>query len=345
MSTADCKALLAKNFPSTSAKEWRRETKYLNFDRAEIRRFSHPVAGIAFVDEEREEISSSDVSLQFRQASKLQAGDFYFSLSMCHGDEAPCNALVSFVHKHHFDTEGFMDSIHLEHVIEKFFPTGIECYEEAESVFAIHEEIPEKQLMEMFAQAGFTACKALDDLISGVSAPRDVITSLEISAASRSLLGRVFPNAQAQYWTPLSKYLNHQGLEVTALYHYVYGQAWIIEETEEVSQDGWWHSLQDVSKLAPGDYWVSTVAGESCVRAFFVLKEYFSRELQTEDAELDFLIGHLPKDLGRLSVEEGSCIEFCEQTCAKAVMNALTASGFGYSEAYGEHIKSEYSGE
>lgn len=345
MSTSDCKSLLVSHFPGTLAKEWKRETKYLNFSEDEIRRFKHPVVGSVYVDEDRQEISASDDSLQFRQASKLKAEDFYFSVSMCHGQDAPCWALVSIVHRHHFDTEGFMDSIHLEHVIKKFYPKGIECYEEQESVFGIDEEIPAAELTDKFIKAGFVASQALDNLIAGVAEPRsDLPEPLVMSEACRSLLLQAFPKAQSQYWTLLAKYLNHQDLEVSVLYHYVFGQAWVIEETEEVSQDGWWHSLQDVSKLTPQDYFVTAIGNGKSVHAFFVLKEYFVREQQTEDAELDCLGQYIPNYLGRFCVKEGGRIEFLDQSCIGSVMDALIATGFDHSDAYRNHIESEHSG-
>lgn len=346
MSSSDCKSLLVSHFPATLAKDWKRETKYLNFSGDEIRRFKHPVAGSVYVDEDRQEVSASDDSLQFRQATKLMAEDFYFSVSMCHGHDAPCWALVSFVHRHHFDTEGFMDSIHLEHVIKKFYPKGIECYEEQESVFVIEDEIPAAELITKFTQAGFVASEGLDNLIAGVTEPRtDLPEPLVMSEACRSLLLKTLPNAQPQYWTLLSKYLNHQKLEVSFLYHYVFGQAWVIEETEEVSQDGWWHSLQDVSKLGPQDYFAWPLAESGfCVRVYFVLKLYFERERQIEDVELDFLQGQLPASLGETNVLEGGCVEFLEHSNPEPVLATLMAHGFGFSETFRDHIQSEFPG-
>lgn len=348
MSTSDCKSLLTARFPGTAAKEWKREIKYLNVSGYEIRRFSHPVSGVVYVHEDYEEISASDASLQFCQASKLKAQDFYFSISMCHGDDAPYHAELCIVHRHYFDTEGYVDSIHLESVVKKFFPKGIECYEEMESVFSIREELPADVLIAKFIEAGFIASSKLDKLIADVEADVEAdnkaMTPLDISAASRALLLQAYPKADPQYWTPLSKHLNHQGFEVTVVYHAAYGQAWGIEETNEVTQDGWRHSLQDVSRLTPQDYWVSAIGdGLSCVRAFFVLKAYFSHEQQIEDVQLDCLEQHIPKDLGRLSIHEGSCVEFLEQTGVEAVMKALLASGFGYNEAFRKHVDSEHS--
>lgn len=346
MSTADCKSLLVSHYPGTLAKDWKRETKYLNFTQDEIRRFQHPVAGSVYVDEDRQEISASDDSLQFRQATKLKAEDFYFSVSMCHGQDAPCWAFVSIVHRHHFDTEGFMDSIHLEHVVKKFYPKGIDCYEEQESVFVIDDEIPAAELIAKFIQAGFVASEALDSLIAGVTEPRsDLPKPLVISDVSLSLLARVFPKAQPQYWNLLAKYRNHQDLEVSVLYHYVFGQAWVIEETEEVSQDGWWHTLQDASKLTPQDYFVWPLGcGDSGVRVHFVLKIYFQREHQAEDVELDFLHAQIPANLGRVNVLEGGCMEFPEHTNPEPVLDTLLAHGFGFSEAFRDHIQSEHPG-
>lgn len=345
MSTADCKSLLVSRFPGTVAKDWKRETKYLNFNETEIRRFKHPVAGSVYVDEDRQEISLTDAPLQFSQASKLKAEDFYFSISMCHGQDAPCWAVASIVHRYHFDTEGCLDSIHLEHLVEKFFPRDVSCCEEQESIFAIDEEFSAAELIEKFTKAGFIPSSELDNFISGVDAPRDDPVRLVISDASLSLLARAFPKAQPQYWTLLSRHLNHQGIEVSVLYHYVYGQAWIIEDDAEVTQAGWWHCLQDASKLIPKDYFAWAIGGgDSCVRAYFVLKQYFEREQQAEDVELDCLEAQIPKIMGRLEILEGAGVEFLEQTDPKLVMMALLEQGFWFSEAFRDHIEAEYSG-
>lgn len=344
MSTADCKSLLVSHFPATLAKDWKRETKYLNFNETEIRRFKHPVAGSVYVDEDRQEISLTDAPLQFSQASKLKAEDFYFSISMCHGHDAPCWAVASIVHRHHFDTEGCLDSIHLEHLVEKFLPRGLSCSEEQESIFAIDDEFSAAELVAKFTEAGFVPSAKLDKFIAGVDEPRDDFVPMVISAASLCLLSRAFPKAQPQYWTLLSKYLNHQSLEVSALYHYVYGQAWIIEEIEEVTQDGWRHSLQDFSKLTAKDYFVWAIgAGDSTVNAYFVLKGYFEREGKIEDIELDCLESLIPMDL-HFDILKGAGIEFFLQEDSSRLMTLLLEQGFGFSEGFRDHIEAKHSG-
>lgn len=165
MSTADCKDLLVKHYPQTLAKEWKRESKYLNFNEHEIRRFRHPVAGLVLVNEYRQTISTDEVDLEFRQKSSLMAQDFYFCVVMNTGSDFPAQAFVSIVYRPFFDAEGYMDSIHLESVMEKLFPRGIECYEEMESVFAVEEELPLDSIMEKFTKAGFVSSQDFDRLI------------------------------------------------------------------------------------------------------------------------------------------------------------------------------------
>ena len=343
MSTADSKALLVEHFPGTAAKDWRREAKYKNFQDEEIRRFRHPVAGVVFIDDEGE-IATSDDYIYFCQASKLTAGDFYFSISMCYGQDAPCQAMVSIVHRPFFDSEGFMDSIHLGHVMERLFPKSVSCCEEMESAFSIDEEFTAEELNTLFTTAGFAPSEALDQLVAGVSAPADELpASPSISHNCLDLLSGAFPKADPQYWNVLGNHLNHEGIEVCVLYHYVFGQVWVIETDAEVTQDGWWHKLRDVSKLRPFDYYAWALGDTGgCIQVYFVLKDYFSREGQVEDVELDHLISHIPKSLGRVEFLEGAGVSFLEQTSSKVVMDALLAHGYGYSEAFRKHVESEF---
>jgi hypothetical protein len=348
MSTADSKNLLVEQFPGTSAKEWKRETKYKNYLDEEVRRFRHPVAGVVYIDDDGNS-STDDDYIGFCQASKLKADDFYYCISMIEGDGAPCWAMASLVHRPFFDSEGYMDSIHLGHLMERLFPKDIECNEEAESAFSIEEELPLDELKAKFTAAGFVFSEALDRLVQGVANNNPAEQQAkppEFYPAIRTLLGKRFPDAAPQYWHMLSRHLNHEGMMVSVLYHYVFGHAWVIEETSEVFQEGWRHIAQNAAELRPDDYLVWTFAQtDACVKAIFVLKVYFDREQQTEDLELDYLEQSIPKALGRLEFHKGALVEFLEQTSTKVVMDALLAQGFGYSEAFRKHIEAECTGE
>lgn len=169
MSTADCKALLVKQYPNTQIKEWKRESKFKNVVGIEIRVFKHPTVGQVFVNEHRAEIGTDAQDMSFRKPSSFTAQEFYFSITMSDGVdfEFPANALVSIVHKPFFDAEGFLDEVSLETVLNPLFPKDIECYEEMEAVFAIDEEYSFEELRAKFIEAGFCPSEALDKLIRG----------------------------------------------------------------------------------------------------------------------------------------------------------------------------------
>jgi hypothetical protein len=346
MSTAACKALLAKNFPHTVLKDWKRETKYLNFEQVEIRRFAHQTVGQVYVDEDREEISLNDHSLQFRSLSMLTAQDFYFNVTMCEEDQAPCAAFVSLVHRFHFDTEGFMDSVHLWDAVRRFLPKGIDCSEEMESVFAIDNDLSKEDLIEKFVAAGFVPSESLDNLILGVSAPaREEVQNSGVSQSIMALLKQTYPKTDHRFSRLVQKHKNHQGLEVNVLFHPDLFMVWVIEDDQEVTRDGWRHSLKDISRLKPEDYLVHAFPVGSGVQAFFTLGHYFEQEYQVEDMELDFLEMHIPKALGRLEFNEGGGVLFTDQSDPKVVLDKLNANGFRQNKPYRDHIQSEYDSE
>jgi hypothetical protein len=169
MSTEDCKALLVKQYPHTLIKEWKRESKFKNVVGTEIRVFKHPTVGQVFVNESRAEIGTDPQDMSYRKPSSFTAQEFYFSITMSDGEEFefPATALVSIVHKPFFDTEGLLDEVSLETLLEPLLPKDIECYEEMDAVFAIHDELSFEELQAKFIEAGFCPSEALDNLIRG----------------------------------------------------------------------------------------------------------------------------------------------------------------------------------
>ena len=167
MSTEDCKAILVEQYPQTMAKDWKRESKFLNVDGNEIRRFKHPEVGSVLVNEHYRRITTDELEFGFRKLSSLTAQEFYFCITMSNGEDFPAHAMVSLAYKPFFDAEGFLDDTSLESAVEKLFPKGIECYEEGESVFCIDEELSFEVIQAKFIEAGFCPSGKLDALING----------------------------------------------------------------------------------------------------------------------------------------------------------------------------------
>jgi hypothetical protein len=169
MNSDDCKALLVKHYPNTLIKEWKRETKYLNVSGITIRIFRHPVVGKVFIESYRSEITTDENDFYVRKPSSFAASEFYFSIMMSNGEDFPANALVWLAHKPFFDANGYMDEVSLESIMETLRPKDMECYEEADAMFAIHDELSFEELQAMFIAAGFSPSEQLDALVRGQS--------------------------------------------------------------------------------------------------------------------------------------------------------------------------------
>jgi hypothetical protein len=169
MNSADCKALLVKKYPETLIKEWKRETKYSNVSGITIRIFRHPVVGKVFVEGYRSDITTDENDFYVRKPSSFSASEFYFSIIMSDGEDFPANALVWFAHKPFFDANGYLDEVSLDSIMETLIPDDMECYEEADAMFAIHDEHSFETLQAMFIAAGFSPSERLAALVRGQS--------------------------------------------------------------------------------------------------------------------------------------------------------------------------------
>lgn len=157
MSTADCRELLVKNYPATSEKEWKRESKFKNLLEDEIRRFRHPVVGVVLINEDRGQISVDAMDMFFRPHNSFQASDFYFSV-MPYDD----GQRLYLAEKRMFDADGEMEDVHHQWVVKSFLPKGMKFDEEMEGVFSIETSLTIEAIREKFVEAGFHPSDALD---------------------------------------------------------------------------------------------------------------------------------------------------------------------------------------
>jgi hypothetical protein len=158
MSTEDCKALLVKEYPHTSEKEWKREAKFKNLMEDEIRRFRHPVVGAVLINEDREEISINDQDMFFRPHNSFQPQDFYFTITPYDDYHR-----LYLAEKRMFDAEGAVEDVHVEWIVKSFLPKkGMKFDECMESVFDIKTKLSIEEIRAAFLQAGFHPSEALD---------------------------------------------------------------------------------------------------------------------------------------------------------------------------------------
>jgi hypothetical protein len=165
MSTENCRALLVQKYPQTLAKDWKRESKFLNIFGNEIRRFHNSVVGSVLVDEQYRDFSTDELDIAYRKASSFSAHEFYFSISMNTGDDFPGHAMVTLALKEYFDKKGGLDCIHLGASVLKLAPKGVHMHEEMASVFCIDEELSFEVLQAKFIEAGFCPSEKLDTLM------------------------------------------------------------------------------------------------------------------------------------------------------------------------------------
>lgn len=155
MSTADCKSLLVQAYPTTTAKQWKRISKFKNLHDEDIRLFSHPEVGQVWVNEDEEELSVDASDVRNAQASALTPADFYVAFGENPGNGPLDGAWVMAVYKPFFDKHECFDSIHLGGVMERIYPKGLEFGEDTEATFGIYQDIALDEVKRLFRDAGF----------------------------------------------------------------------------------------------------------------------------------------------------------------------------------------------
>ena len=161
MSTADCKSLLDALYPSTQAKEWKREAKFRNLLEDEIRRFCHPVVGTVLINADREQISIDDQDMFFRPHNSFQAQDFYFTITPYDDYHR-----LYLAERRMFDADGEMEDVHHDWVVRSLLPKkGMKFDECMEAVFDIDTKLSTEEIRAAFVQAGFAPSEALDAFV------------------------------------------------------------------------------------------------------------------------------------------------------------------------------------
>lgn len=161
MSTADCKTLLAVHFPTTQAKEWKREAIFRNLLEDEIRRFRHPVVGAALINADREQISINDQDMFFRPHNSFQPQDFYFTITPYDDYHR-----LYLAERRMFDADGEMEDIHHDWVVRSLLPKkGMKFDECMEAVFDIDTKLSIDEIRAAFVQAGFVPSETLDAFV------------------------------------------------------------------------------------------------------------------------------------------------------------------------------------